>query len=287
MGLLPLVKAFAIVVVGGLGSIPGQYPRRAAARLFRDHRRVPGLDRVVADRLGRRRAYRRWCSARPASSASVRRFEPAQCASPARVDWLARCLRAWSVLAAVPLVFGSGYIIGVHDGRALLRHLGGELGLHVRPDRTREFRPLAVHWRRRLHGRVPQREFRRQSVVEPARRAIRRGAVQPCVIGFPTLRLRGPYFALAMLSGAAVMQNLTIIFSDYTGGQDGLNGLEPILDSTLAYYYLTLAFLAGDTPSSSSSSPARLGARSCARSAATRRAARRPASTSRSTRSLR
>jgi branched-chain amino acid transport system permease protein len=63
-------------------------------------------------------------------------------------------------------------------------------------------------------------------------------------VGFPTLRLRGPYFALAMLSGAAVMQNLTVIFSTYTGGQDGLNGLEPILDSTFAYYYLTLLFLA-------------------------------------------
>jgi branched-chain amino acid transport system permease protein len=66
-------------------------------------------------------------------------------------------------------------------------------------------------------------------------------------VGFPTLRLRGPYFALAMLSGAAVMQNLTIIFSRYTGGQDGLNGLDPILDSTLAYYYLTLAFLVATT----------------------------------------
>jgi branched-chain amino acid transport system permease protein len=64
------------------------------------------------------------------------------------------------------------------------------------------------------------------------------------IMGFPTLRLRGPYFALAMLSAAAVMQNLTIIFSVYTGGQDGLNGLFPILDSTLAYYYLTLGFLA-------------------------------------------
>lgn len=64
------------------------------------------------------------------------------------------------------------------------------------------------------------------------------------IMGIPTLRLRGPYFALAMLSGSAVMQNLTIIFSEYTGGQDGLNGLFPILDSELAYYYLTLAFLA-------------------------------------------
>lgn len=63
------------------------------------------------------------------------------------------------------------------------------------------------------------------------------------LMGFPTLRLRGPYFALAMLSGAAIMQNLTIIFSEYTGGQDGLNGLEPILDSPLAYYFLTLGSL--------------------------------------------
>jgi branched-chain amino acid transport system permease protein len=63
------------------------------------------------------------------------------------------------------------------------------------------------------------------------------------VMGFPTLRLKGPYFALAMLSGAAVMQNLTIIFSEYTGGQDGLNGLDPILDPPLAYYYFTLFLL--------------------------------------------
>ncbi|MFI4987155.1 MAG: branched-chain amino acid ABC transporter permease [Alphaproteobacteria bacterium] len=64
------------------------------------------------------------------------------------------------------------------------------------------------------------------------------------VIGFPTLRLRGPYFALAMLSSAAVMQSLTIIFSEYTGGQDGLNGLAPLFDSELTQYELTLGFLA-------------------------------------------
>ncbi len=63
------------------------------------------------------------------------------------------------------------------------------------------------------------------------------------VMGFPTLRLRGPYFALAMLSASAVMLNFTIIFSTYTGGQDGLNGLSPLLDSTLAYYYLTLGIM--------------------------------------------
>ena len=62
-------------------------------------------------------------------------------------------------------------------------------------------------------------------------------------VGLPTLRLKGPYFALAMLSAATVMQSLTVIFSEYTGGQDGLNGLAPILDSETSYYYLTLGVM--------------------------------------------
>ena len=32
------------------------------------------------------------------------------------------------------------------------------------------------------------------------------------ILGFPTLRLRGPYFALAMLSAAVIMQRLMLIF---------------------------------------------------------------------------
>ena len=75
MGLLPLVKAFAIVMVGGLGSIPGSIRRCAAAWLFRDHYRVPGLDRVVADRLSRCRVYRPLSFARPASSENALHFE--------------------------------------------------------------------------------------------------------------------------------------------------------------------------------------------------------------------
>ncbi len=65
------------------------------------------------------------------------------------------------------------------------------------------------------------------------------------VIGIPTLRLRGPYFALAMLSGAVVMQKLSIIFSETTGGQDGLNGLSPMMRSQVSAYYFTLAALVG------------------------------------------
>lgn len=63
------------------------------------------------------------------------------------------------------------------------------------------------------------------------------------IIGIPTLRLSGPYFALAMLSGSVVMQKLAIIFSSVTGGQDGLNGIEPIFTSQRTAYYFTLALL--------------------------------------------
>jgi branched-chain amino acid transport system permease protein len=63
------------------------------------------------------------------------------------------------------------------------------------------------------------------------------------VIGVPTLRLKGPYFALAMLSGAVIMQRLMLIFWEQTGGEEGINGIEPLIRSQLAFYYFALAAL--------------------------------------------
>jgi len=63
------------------------------------------------------------------------------------------------------------------------------------------------------------------------------------VIGLPTLRLRGPYFALAMLSGAVIMQRLMLIFWEQTGGEEGINGIEPLIRSQLGFYYFALAAL--------------------------------------------
>jgi len=63
------------------------------------------------------------------------------------------------------------------------------------------------------------------------------------VVGFPTLRLRGPYFALAMLAAATIMQRLTRIFWQYTGGEEGIPGLDPLFDDALATYYFCLAAL--------------------------------------------
>lgn len=67
------------------------------------------------------------------------------------------------------------------------------------------------------------------------------------VMGIPTLRLRGPYFALAMLSGAVIMQRLMLIFWEQTGGEEGINGIEPLLRSPLHYYWLVLALLVATT----------------------------------------
>jgi branched-chain amino acid transport system permease protein len=63
------------------------------------------------------------------------------------------------------------------------------------------------------------------------------------VIGVPTLRLKGPYFALAMLSGAVIMQRLMLIFWEQTGGEEGINGIEPLILSQLGFYYFALAAL--------------------------------------------
>lgn len=63
------------------------------------------------------------------------------------------------------------------------------------------------------------------------------------LVGFPTLRLRGPYFALAMLSAAAIMQRLMLIFWEYTGGEEGIYGLEPLVHDPLHYYWFVLAVM--------------------------------------------
>jgi branched-chain amino acid transport system permease protein len=69
-------------------------------------------------------------------------------------------------------------------------------------------------------------------------------AVFALIMGFPTLRLKGPYFALAMLSGAVIMQRLMLIFWEHTGGEEGIFGIEPLMHSGLHFYWFVLATLA-------------------------------------------
>ncbi|MFO1197305.1 MAG: branched-chain amino acid ABC transporter permease [Burkholderiaceae bacterium] len=72
-------------------------------------------------------------------------------------------------------------------------------------------------------------------------------AVFALAVGIPTLRLKGPYFALAMLSTAVIMQRLMLIFWEQTGGEEGINGIEPLIRSQLGFYYFALAVLVAVT----------------------------------------
>jgi len=72
-------------------------------------------------------------------------------------------------------------------------------------------------------------------------------AIFAVAVGFPTLRLKGPYFALAMLSTAVIMQRLMLIFWEHTGGEEGINGIEPLIRSQLGFYYFALAVLVAVT----------------------------------------
>ena len=64
------------------------------------------------------------------------------------------------------------------------------------------------------------------------------------LIGFPTLRLTGPYFALATLAAATIAERSFILMGDITGGEDGIFGIPRLLGDRLSFYYLCLAFAA-------------------------------------------
>ncbi len=58
------------------------------------------------------------------------------------------------------------------------------------------------------------------------------------VIGSLTLRLKGPYFALANFAFSAFLYQLSIILSDLTGGEEGLAGIKSLGSLPLTNYYL-------------------------------------------------
>lgn len=64
------------------------------------------------------------------------------------------------------------------------------------------------------------------------------------VVGPPTLRLRGPYFALGTLATAGIMERLALLLWPITGGEDGVSGIQPLSLSASTTYYLSLVFMA-------------------------------------------
>lgn len=63
------------------------------------------------------------------------------------------------------------------------------------------------------------------------------------VFGYPTLRLKGPYFALATLIFPLIAGDLTFSLSSVLGGEHGLYGLRSISDSYVVQYYGSLLLM--------------------------------------------
>jgi branched-chain amino acid transport system permease protein len=68
-------------------------------------------------------------------------------------------------------------------------------------------------------------------------------ALAALIVGLPTLRLTGPYFAVATLVAASILERLTLVLWETTGGEEGLTGLAPLARSPAGRYYAALAFL--------------------------------------------
>ena len=70
-------------------------------------------------------------------------------------------------------------------------------------------------------------------------------AAMALIIGYPCLRLRGPYFAIAMLGLAEVMRVAASYFQGLTGGSQGLS--LPTLNASVPIYYAMGGAAAGVT----------------------------------------
>jgi len=62
-------------------------------------------------------------------------------------------------------------------------------------------------------------------------------------IGFPSLRVRGPYLVIVTFSVAEVARKLTIYYSAVTKGEEGIGGIPRIVDGAFANFYWTLFML--------------------------------------------
>lgn len=57
-------------------------------------------------------------------------------------------------------------------------------------------------------------------------------------IGYLTLRLKGPYFAMATLAFASILFKLSFIFYRVTGGEEGISGLEAFTDDPTKDFFV-------------------------------------------------
>jgi branched-chain amino acid transport system permease protein len=69
------------------------------------------------------------------------------------------------------------------------------------------------------------------------------GVVAGLIVCVPALRLRGPYLALVTLAFPLILLGVVFAFTDFTGGELGLSGLDRISDSRTTDYYISLAVM--------------------------------------------
>jgi branched-chain amino acid transport system permease protein len=58
------------------------------------------------------------------------------------------------------------------------------------------------------------------------------------LIGYLTLRLKGPYFSMATLAFSAILFKLSFILYQFTGGEEGISGVEPFTDDPTRDLYV-------------------------------------------------
>jgi branched-chain amino acid transport system permease protein len=63
------------------------------------------------------------------------------------------------------------------------------------------------------------------------------------VLALPALRVRGPYFGLTTLVAVLMLQNMIVVFAEFTGGEIGLTVPDVISIDATTNYYLAFGFM--------------------------------------------
>ena len=229
-------SAFAIVVLGGLGSVSGAlvaayvvgYLETITAYLISPaYRTIPALSLLVAVMYVQ--------PARPTGAAlRCAHFPPCAC---------------WLIFVGVVVAGGvsAARRVRLHSRpphrRLLLRRVRDGLGSAVRLRRRGQFRADLPDRRRRLYRRHPRQSLPAADLALPGRRRARRrtGGV---VLALPALRVRGPYFGLTTLVAVLMLQNFIVVAASLTGGEIGLTVPDVISISDTTNYEIALWFMA-------------------------------------------
>jgi branched-chain amino acid transport system permease protein len=65
------------------------------------------------------------------------------------------------------------------------------------------------------------------------------------LVGIPCLRLRGSYLSLATLAFPLILTGILFVVPDVSGGELGISGVQPLVRSRVAYYYIAVAAMLG------------------------------------------